>query len=456
MKAKQLLKNQKVINNDFNAFIEEIKNGNVLLMVGHSFECNKDIFNGDFYDYLLRELNKIAGTDDLDFSDLSYDNRFLLDKVNHNHIRNLHEEIIKLIEANEYSATEDASSSLMRLIKTGLFKFVFTTSFDPLVEIAMQEQFGKIKVMNIYDKANRDIKSKLDFDIPTVYYLFGKAMAPKENEVAKKFVVTDNDALEVLRKWQLDMSNSNLLRYTSDKYILTLGCTQGDWLFRFIWYTLKGESNKLSRGAIAGHDGSKSLSHYLKMNRILIDNNNNADELVERIIHATTSNDIFRSPTLHCDVFISYSRSDSDVADKLYNSLTSIGLKVWYDKNNLGGNEGGRFMDLIKASIDTSILFIAILSQSISRESHDVHIYRKEWEWAKDLKQGLTADGRCYATYADNYDINRNKYNDSLGWLAETDNFEYSATTPDFDRWAQVLNNKILQIKSRQNEHHGE
>lgn len=449
MRAKQIEKiDNRVFNDGFSAFIEEIRNGNVLLMVGHAFEANTSVFNGSFYNYVLDQLNSIAGTTDLDFSDLSCDNRFLLDKDNPNHIRSLHEEIINIIEQNEYSAQEDASEGLLSLIRTGLFRFVFTTSFDPLVEITMKEVFGEVRVMNIYDKANRDVTTKADFDNPTIYYLFGKASLPNETEVMKKFVATDNDALEVLKKWQLDMNNSALLRYTADKYLLTLGCPQNDWLFRFIWYTMKGDGNNLSKGMIAGHEKSESLSHYLKMNHILIDNN--ADELSKKIIAAISNdNDEFKwnKPPTRCDVFISYSRADSVIASQLCDALTVKGLRVWYDKNNLGGRHGGRFLDVLREAIDTSTLFVAILTQSISEQANDIHVYRKEWEWAKELKLGLTADCRCYATFADNYDLYERKYQDSLGWLAETDNFEFSAEHPDFSQWADALQAKINNLR---------
>lgn len=448
MRAKLIPKEEvRIIDDGFRAFIEEIRKGNVLLMVGRAFEANTSVFNGDFYDYVTDRLNTIAGTRDLDFSDLSCDNRFLLDTKDHTHVRSIHEEIIRIVEGNEYDEG-DVSEGLMSLIRTGLFRFVFTTSFNPLVETAMREHFGDVRVMNIYDINNRDIVSKSDFEIPTIYYLFGKAILPKENEAIKKFVATDNDALEVLRKWQLDMKESPLLRYTEDKYLLTLGCTQKDWLFRFIWYTLKGESGKLSRGVVAGHEQSESLSHYLKMNHILIDND--ANELVARILKALNEDDKtkWETPQTHCDVFISYSRTDADIATRLYNSLTSQGLKVWYDKINLGGRHGGKFKEIIRESIDTSTLFVAILSQSISEQAQDVHVYRREWEWAKELKMGLTADCRCYATFADNYDIYENKYKDGLGWLAETDNYEFSSKDPNFDEWAKLLKSKINDIKS--------
>lgn len=452
MQAKQIDRSSAQPNNDngFGAFIEAIKSGNVLLMVGRAYEskANHPGFNGDFYDYLLQRLNQEAGTSCLDFSDLSHDNRFLLDTQNPNHVRNLHEEIVRIIDESEYSAGEDVSDGLLKLLKTGYFRFVFTTSFSPLVETAMREQFGGVRVMNIYDKSNRDILTKDDFETPTVYYLFGKAEMPKENEAPKKFVATDNDALEVLKKWQLDMGNSALLRYTPDKYILTLGCTQDDWLFRFIWYTLKGDRGKLSRGVIAKYAMSESLSHYLKLNNILI--NNDADSLVEKITGALSVPDEnrWKMPPKGCDVFISYSRADKEVAEALFESLSAKGLNVWYDRLNLGGTHGGEFMTLIKEAIHTSRYFVAILSNTIAQQAQEAHVYRREWQWAKEFKYGLTADCRCFAVVADDYDIYERQYVDNLDWLAQTDNFVFSSKSPDFSAWAEAIQQKINELRS--------
>ena len=452
MQAKQIERSApaRQADQEFGAFIEEIRNGNVLLMVGRAYESKSGhpAFRGDFYDYLLERLNNMAGTTGLDFSDLSHDNRFLLDKEHPNHIRNLHEEIVNIIDESEYSAQEDVSEGLLKLIRTGYFRFVFTTSFSPLVETAMEDYFGNIRVMNLYDKAQRDISGEKDFDIPTLYYLFGKAESPKKNQRTKKFVATDNDALEVLKKWQLDMENSLLLRYTPDKYILTLGCTQEDWLFRFIWYTLKGDRGKLSKGVIAKYAHSDTLAHYLKQNNILI--NNDADALIDKILDALSVPDEtrWRIPPKNCDVFISYSRADSAIAEALYESLQSKGLNVWYDKYNLGGTHGGNFMSLIKEAIDTSRLFIAIVTKSIAEQAQEIHVYRREWQWAKELKYGLTADCRCFATFADDYDIFGRKYVDGLDWIAETDNYCFNAQQPDFSEWAQSIQKIINGLRA--------
>jgi hypothetical protein len=91
------------------------------------------------------------------------------------------------------------------------------------------------------------------------------------------------------------------------------------------------------------------------------------------------------------DVFISYSRSDSDVAEKLYKILTAQGKRVWYDKNNL--TDGGNFMDEIRKAIRTTKYFIPILSQNIMTERKESHVYRNEWDLAIEVAISM---GRTY------------------------------------------------------------
>lgn len=61
MKAKQNLTEFKYTDNRFEAFVNEIIDGNVLLLVGRRFEANRSVFATDFYGYLLDELNQEYG-----------------------------------------------------------------------------------------------------------------------------------------------------------------------------------------------------------------------------------------------------------------------------------------------------------------------------------------------------------------------------------------------------------
>ena len=91
------------------------------------------------------------------------------------------------------------------------------------------------------------------------------------------------------------------------------------------------------------------------------------------------------------DIFISYSRSDSEIADKLHEILTAQGKRVWYDKNNL--TEGGNFMDEIRKAIRTAKYFVPILSNHISEEKDESHVYRNEWDLAIEVAISM---GRTY------------------------------------------------------------
>lgn len=452
MKAKQRPENTRPVNSRFDGFVSEIVEGNVLLLVGRRFASNPSVFNGkDIYDYLLEELNAEFDTSASDFSSLLHEPNFIERCCEDPDLsRYLRGRLYEILDSNVYEVS-DVNPQLLSLIQTGYFRFVFTVTFDPLLEEAMRNHFKNLRVMNFFDTANRDITTQDEFNTPTLYYLFGKA------DPYRMFVATDNDALIALHRWHTLMSDSTLIRYASEKYILTLGCDHDDWLFRFIWFMLKGNSGspeRLSKGLVADYAKSDSLELYLRRNRILIDNDSND---VSRRILASLNAQAQRKwelPAKRADVFISYSRQDNHVADKLYDALTSKGLSVWYDKYDLAGTVGGRFMDLIRESIETSEIFIAILSPTITNQANDAHVYRKEWYWAKELKYQLVAGGNCFAAISGNYDIAERKsvQKDDCEWLAELDNYIYEYDNPDFDAWADAINEKVFRIKRARNE----
>ncbi|MDE5814130.1 MAG: hypothetical protein K2H72_07585, partial [Muribaculaceae bacterium] len=239
----------------FEQLIDAIINHEVLLIIGKNFELNQNSVRDNFpdvpipadlYQVILRNLNSRYGTSASDFSDLNADIRFscMQDGINkkQNLYKEVYEEIINLqLEAN------DVNPLLVELINTGYFRFVLTTSFSPLCEMAMQQKWEQVEGFNIYDTkfGKYDIPNgKQDLNIPSIFYLFGKY------SYLTKYVVTDNDALFLMRKLQLESSSSKIMECTSSKYILCLGCDQDDWLFRFFWFTLK--SNNLSDGCISG------------------------------------------------------------------------------------------------------------------------------------------------------------------------------------------------------------
>ena len=419
----------------FSRFMEEVIAGNVVLIVGKAFALNVDAedsvtkekvyesiphvknVNPTFYDYILDVLNMNYGTNTKSLNDLAYDDRFI--NPDTGNIVNIYSEIRRVIE-NACLTVEDVNPQLIELIKTGFFRFVVTTSFDPLVEIAMREMWGdNLRVMSVRDKNvdNRDIKSEKEFSDPTLYYLFGSATAS-----GQKYVVTDSDAIEMITYWQSSMVASKFLEIMSRKHILTLGCDYDDWLFRFIWYLLRGGSKPNEHSCVADFSINDNLEHYLKLHNVLI--NKNVHELGRRVIDeiGRLANNLNQIPAKPIDVFISYSRADIESAQQLYQCLKSKGLNVWFDLYNLGGR-GSNFMEDIYRAIDQSRCFVMILSDNIDqqKENEEFHPYRQEWDRAQ-LQNVGRGGGFCRPICLNGYNVNEGWFKKIIPlWVKELD-----------------------------------
>lgn len=441
-------------NNRFEELLTAIEQREVLLIVGKGFEIdsssdeNQPIFESlglpegsDIYDLLLAQLKSDYNSDAIDFSELYEDANFSRKEGNIKRKENIYNVISKTLE-DFGMQLKDTLKELRELISTGYFRFVFTTSFSPVVEMIMNDQWGEenLRVLNVMDKWKNDIKDPVnDLLTPTVYYLFGKANSNNE------FVVTDNDILKVLRRWQWDMRNSKILDATSNKYILALGCDHDDWLFRFIWYTLKGAKN-IDQGSVCQYADNENLERYLKRNNIL--ETKDAKIFVNKIIDGLKrrhSDQHLRTTPNSCDVFISYSRKDGDVADALYKALTNKGLSVWYDKYNLGG-KGGDFMEQIYTAIENCRMFVPILSQTISEQRKDPegHPYRLEWKYATNHLIGKHGWNDCIPIFDQDYDLYKAKEEDHLPFeFPKLDAKSYNRLMLDFEEISVTIQ-KIL------------
>ena len=132
------------------------------------------------------------------------------------------------------------------------------------------------------------------------------------------------------------------------------------------------------------------------------------------------------------DIFISYSRSDSDIADTLYTKLTAMGKRVWYDKHDI--TSGGDFMNEIRKGIRTAKYFLPILSKHIELEKKDKHIYRNEWDVAIQVAISL---GRTYIIPVANKDFNY--YNSSIPDKLQQHNAILYDENTNFDNLAELI-----------------
>lgn len=365
--------------------IQQIIDGNVIPVIGADLLTDdQDNPHKVIVDFLANGFHVTSKPNS--FSELVYDSKYRND--------NKRDSIYYQVNTILSSAAFVPSLRLKRLLEIRQFPFVITTSFTPIVEQAMRAIWkDELRVMrfNNNPSENNDIKNGTDLRKPTIYYMFGKV-----GEGAHKYVLTDTDMLDYVSSWLSNDSKTrpkNLCNELKDKYLLMLGNNYSNWLFRFIWYSMRKPD--LGHGMLAYDVLDESLLNFLERAETFTKQNTSSviDQIISRLDNKIKENEEtkFNKPEDNMDVFISYSRSDSEIARQLYNALTAQGKRVWYDKKNL--TDGGVFMDEIRKAIKTAKYFIPILSDNITKEKDDSHVYRNEWDTAIDVAISM---GRTY------------------------------------------------------------
>ncbi len=377
-------------NNDeplWDKLIQQIIDGNVIpvigadLLIDNSSNLHKVIIDGLAKNFgVNKQINS--------FSELIYTPEYK-NKFNFK-LDNIYYQVDKIFAAKRFPASE----RLRRLLSIRHFPFIITTSFTPVIEQAMQNIWkDELRVMkfNNNPSENSDIKNGADLRKPTIYYMFGKVGAG-----AHKYVLTDIDLLDFVSSWLSNDNKArpkNLCNELKDKYLLMLGNTYSDWLFRFIWYSMRKPD--LGHGMLAYDTLDESLINFLERTETFTKQNTSdvIEQILVRLDKKLKENEAtkFNKPEENMDVFISYSRSDTQVAEQLYKALTAQGKRVWYDKYNL--TDGGLFMDEIRKAIKTAKYFVPILTPNIEKEKRESHVYRNEWDTAIEVAISM---GRTY------------------------------------------------------------
>ena len=375
-------------NNDeplWDKLIQQIIDGNVIPVIGADLLIDN---SSNLHKFIMDGLARTFGVSKQvnSFSELvyapEYKNKFKLD--------NIYYQVDKIFAAKRFPASE----RLRRLLSIRQFPFIITTSFTPVIEQAMQNIWkDELRVMkfNNNPSENSDIKNGADLRKPTIYYMFGKVGAG-----AHKYVLTDIDLLDFVSSWLSNDNKArpkNLCNELKDKYLIMLGNTYSDWLFRFIWYSMRKPD--LGHGMLAYDTLDESLINFLERTETFTKQNTSdvIDQILVRLDKKLKENEAtkFNKPEENMDVFISYSRSDTQVAEQLYKALTAQGKRVWYDKYNL--TDGGLFMDEIRKAIKTAKYFVPILTPNIEKEKRESHVYRNEWDTAIEVAISM---GRTY------------------------------------------------------------
>ena len=335
------------------------------------------------------------------------------------------------------------SEVLRRLLATKYFPFVITTSFTPVVEQVMREVWGdNLRVMNFSNDPshNDDIKKRSEMTLPTVYYMMGRVCSSE-----RKYVVTDYDMLCFCKAWLSSVERpQNLTAELQDKYLLLLGNNYGDWLSRFVWFALKQRLETQPVGLVVDPAADEDLVQFMRrIDAFALTRPEEVVDKMEQLLaeRSTAQQDgAFNKPQKDTDVFISYSRADAQVAEQLYNLLTSRGLKVWYDRNSLG--YGTNFMNEIIEGIRTTKFFVPIMTRNIEAQKNEYHPYRTEWQTAIERATGY---GRAFIfpVSEKGFDFYGSNVPDGL----KTCNaFLYEPEDPNFEALAEEIQKQLYNI----------
>ena len=394
---------------------DQIVKGNVIPVIGPEFVRIGEKSSMQFLIDAFAGLCGINEGEMTTFSQLVYDERY--DEKKLGDIHDLLTLNLNSSDNAEYFDRAEDNELLVRLLSIPYFPFVITTTFDSIVENMMRRIHGeKLRVLSFRNDAgkNDDIINGEEIRFPTLYYMFGKA-----DGKSGSFVVTAEDLLKFSRSWmQPNDSNgnvkpSNLSNIIGDRYLLVLGYDYQDWLFRFFWYAMKSDSFGTEQSGMLAHirQDKELISFLTNQAKAFSQVEPNMKDLVERICKGVDdaekrlkSKDFFsKIPEEGTDVFISYSRGDSVLVEKLYKIFMDKGLNVWYDKESM--HKGKDFMRQIENAIKHSTFFVPVFTQTIIQQAGEEHPYRREWQYAVDHIQLVGGISYCYPFYEENFNM---------------------------------------------------
>ncbi len=322
--------------------------------------------------------------------------------------------------------------SIKKLIDTGRFPMLLTTSYTPVLEKYLKRINPQKWESFAYDTTSKaDIpSSSLDKNI--LYYIFGRV------GVKGTFVVDEEDLLSFLHFWHDESTRpKELCQYLSNKYLLVIGCDYPDWLFRFMWYSMNNNFKELKKGqlVISNKKVMEDVELQSFLRRIKAYYDNDIDEFVlelckrckeiepvkiqdDNVISGQTQS------STKMDFFISYAHEDYETANKIATIIQNLGATVWFDKNEL--RPGDNFPNEIKDNIEECKRFMPILSLNAAQKTRG--FFRKEW--AKALEEAEFRLGSPYITpiVIDNVDMKHQGFpkvfNDTVHVLQYGDDIE--------------------------------
>lgn len=417
---------------DMMDFVEQVFNDEYALIIGSEVLLNPErvpLGGGDINRYLISVINELQHTECADFNEL-------IENAGHNvdPIRNLLTDNAFLSEMS----LEDLAPELVRMLNLRLFKIVITTTPDSYLEMLMRSIWGeRLRIVNVADDRSlnefrnlvKNYRGQAVYNEPTLIYAFGKA----EKNEALRFARTDADYIYFVERWmKFDSHSNDFMDFVKSRKILSLGCKFEDWYFRFFWYVLRRDVDKMGNGQVAiqldiNDRADANLDDFFRRYRVYNHSRGgnqssmDARRFMSFITDTLTSVDEsspFRQQVIarrrKQGIFISYYHTDEVIATKLFFMLSRKFPNVWFDTQRL---KIGDYNSEITSAIVESKVFIPVLSPAVAKhlvEGDDSHYYRTEWAIASQVTGNDTAD-KENGTYilplaVNGYDLFANEY----------------------------------------------
>lgn len=303
----------------------------------------------------------------------------------------------------------EPGTALRELASISAFNFFLTTTFDPLLENALNaERYGgqplTQRLSFFPEAALKDLPvRKSQLSRATVYHLLGNVSPSPE------YVVWEEDALEFVCALHQHLPvMERLARDLKEHGLLVIGLNFSDWLVRFFLRITKQSRLSEARAntevlavgpATPGSDGMVLFFGGVSRNIQVIecDPSEFVAELNRRwrekhpVVEGRRSEFVPppESEMPSGAIFLSYAREDEEAARRLKAGLERHGCVVWYDRERLkpGGNWHNNLQDEVKGRCS---IFLSVISRNTEESPSGYFHQERNWaaEWQAMFSEG--------------------------------------------------------------------
>jgi TIR domain/SIR2-like domain len=325
--------------------------------------------------------------------------------------RGRREEVYTRLRSLFRDATFEPPRVLRQLAQITDFDLFVTTTFDPLLEQAINaERFGGAHSTEVIAYApNRvaDLPTERErLTRPVIYHLLGRLSA------SPTYVVSDEDMLEFICALQSEhLAPEKLFHELEHNHLLIIGSTFTNWLARLFLRMAKRHrlSDPRDVGEILADNHSRNdgrLMHFLQQvsvrTRVYHGGAQFVAELNRRWSLRNKPGEVvaLRDPARFLPperempdnaVFVSYAREDLAAVQNLKAGLDAAGIRTWFDLDRLEG--GDDYDRKIRRNIARCSYFIAVISRTTERRLEGY--FRREWSYALDRARNI-AEGALF------------------------------------------------------------